>query len=264
MARSDFLQKILDRKKREVQKAREKISEQDLWEQALDSGPRRGFFARLSVPPESGAHIIAEIKRASPSKGVLREDLDPAEQARAYEEGGASAMSVLTDRPFFQAREGDLLEARRSVGLPVLRKDFVVSTYQIFESAVMEADAILLIAAALSDTFMREALSICAEVGLDALVETHTEEELDRALAAGADLVGINNRNLSTFETDIETCIRLAEKIPEGKVGVAESGIRNREDILAVKKAGIRCFLIGESLVKSEDPAAVLRTFLGK
>ncbi|MEW5736477.1 MAG: indole-3-glycerol phosphate synthase TrpC [Thermodesulfobacteriota bacterium] len=264
MARSDFLQKILEKKKREVQKARERISEQDLWEQSLDAGPRRGFFRNLSAIPEAGVHIIAEIKRASPSKGVLRENLDASAQARAYEEGGASAISVLTDQAFFGAREDDLKDARRPVRLPVLRKDFVISTYQIFQSAVMGADAILLIAAALSDTFLREAISISRETGLDALVETHTAEEVDRALAAGAEIVGINNRNLSTFETDINTCIRLAEKIPAGKVIVAESGIRNRGDILAVQKAGIRCFLIGESLVKSDDPKKALAELLGR
>lgn len=264
MARSDFLQKILEKKKREVQKAREKLSEQVLWEQALDSGPRRGFFKRLCAEPPSGVHVIAEIKRASPSKGVLKEDLDAAAQARAYEEGGASALSVLTDRSFFGAREDDLKDARRQVRLPVLRKDFVISTYQIFESAVMGADALLLIVAALSDAFLREALAVCREIGMDALVETHSAEEVDRALAAGAEVVGINNRNLSTFETDISTCMRLAAKVPAGKVVVAESGIRGRMDIAAVQKAGIRCFLIGESLVKSPDPRAMLANLLGK
>ncbi|MBI5846189.1 MAG: indole-3-glycerol phosphate synthase TrpC [Deltaproteobacteria bacterium] len=263
MDKPDFLETILVEKMRQVEESRLRTCEEALWEKALLVGRKRDFFGALSEPGSRDACIIAEIKRASPSKGPLCPDLDPAALARAYEKGGASCISVLTDAPFFKALEGDLGSARQSSTLPVLRKDFIVSTYQVFETVVMGADAILLIVAALDDAFLAEAIKLAKEFKMTALVEVHEECELERALKAGAELVGINNRNLKTFVTDIGTTERLSKLLPQDKKAVCESGIKSREDILRIMDSGVCNFLIGETLVKSPDPTAMLRNLKG-
>jgi indole-3-glycerol phosphate synthase len=203
-------------------------------------------------------NVIAEIKRASPSKGKIREDADPAEYARMYELGGAAAISVLTDQDFFGGSAGDLRKVKLASSLPTLRKDFIISSYQVYESAVMGADAILLIVRALLPQSLRDLLSLCLAVGLDALVEAHNETEFEVAAKAGARLIGINNRDLVTFNTDISTSIRLAGRAGAGQVLVAESGIHTRSDIERLLDAGIWNFLIGESLMKLDDPVKFL------
>jgi indole-3-glycerol phosphate synthase len=222
--------------------------------------PARGFAAALRTV--SGLGVIAEVKRKSPSKGDLHARLDPAELARAYERGGAACLSVLTDREFFGGSPDDLRDARRAAALPVLRKDFTVAPADVCDARIMGADAVLLIVAALDDTELRDFHALAGELGLDALVEVHDEEELDRALAAGAGLVGVNQRDLVTFEVDPTRAVRVGRALSERGddiVRVAESGIRGREDATALASAGFDAVLVGESLVTSGDPAGAVR-----
>ncbi len=201
--------------------------------------------------------IIAEIKKASPSKGVLSENFDPAAIARLYSAGGAAALSVLTDREFFQGSLADLEAARDSISVPVLRKDFTIDEFHVVEAAAHGADVILLIAAVLEEADLRKFRELAASYRLAALVEVHDEEELDRSLASGAEIIGVNNRNLHTFEVTLETSLRLAEKIPSGILKVSESGIHSSSDIRRLR--GFNGFLVGEHLMKSPDPTAALR-----
>ena len=221
------------------------------------------LLGRLAQPGPAGVNIIAEIKRSSPSKGPICPDLDPSALAEEYEQGGAAALSVLTDRPYFQGSPEDLKKARAATSLPVLRKDFLISSYQLYESSVLGADAVLLIARILSREQIRDYLDICKELNMDALVEIHSEEDLEAATVSGAKLIGINNRNLKTFETDIQTAIRLASLLEPDQIPVAASGIKSREDIEKNMRFGIRNFLIGESLVRSENPRVFLETLMG-
>lgn len=260
---TDFLGAIVERKKAEIATAKQRQPELLLREAAGSFREIRPFSGRLALPGPSGVNIIAEIKRASPSKGAIRPDLDTVQLASAYEKGGAAAISVLTDGPGFQGSSDDLVVARQSVALPVLRKDFIVSAYQIYESVAMGADALLLIVRILSFEQLKGYLSLCRDLRIDALVEVHSAEEFDIAAQAGAELVGINNRNLKTFDTDIQTAAALAHRLTGGKVAVAESGIHRREDILTLQRAGIFNFLIGESLVRSDHPAAFLAELMG-
>lgn len=213
-----------------------------------------------TAPPR--VRLIAEIKRASPSKGPIRPDLDPSAYAQAYARGGAAALSVLTDGPFFGGSLDDLIAARNAVSLPVLRKDFLVSDYQILEARAAGADAVLLIVRAVSPGFLRDALALCDALGLAALVEVHDEAELETALACGARIVGVNNRNLKSFETSLETSVRLRSLIPEDRIMVAESGIRGRTDVERLVSAGIVNFLVGESLVRAPDPESAVRALV--
>ena len=258
----DFLDRIIETKRQEIQAARKMVFEAELRRRAKSRKPARPFRASLAVPGPFGINIIAEIKRASPSRGALNENLDPAGYAISYERAGAAALSVLTDPSYFKGSLADLAAARRSVSLPVLRKEFIISEYQIYESAVHEADAVLLIARILSTAQLGEYLALCRELGLDALVEVHSEEDLASASLAGADLIGINNRNLQTFETRIETSIRLAPLLSSGQVAVAASGILNADDLRVLKAAGIFNFLIGESLVRAGSAETFLKTLL--
>jgi indole-3-glycerol phosphate synthase len=221
----------------------------------------RGFRQALaSVDSASdGVGVIAEVKRRSPSKGVLASDLDPATLARDYADGGATCLSVLTDAEFFGGSPEDLIAARSAVSLPVLRKDFTVAANDVLDARLMGADCVLLIAAALGVDELVDLHGLAREVGLDVLVEIHDETELDHAVAAGADLVGVNQRDLVTFEVDHERAIRMASVIPEGVIGVAESGVRGRTDALALAGAGYAAVLVGETLVTSGDPVAALR-----
>ncbi|MFZ0610755.1 MAG: indole-3-glycerol phosphate synthase TrpC [Desulfobacterales bacterium] len=259
----NILERIVAQKKAEVAAAKMTVPAADLEQRARARTDVRPFLAALRQPGPHGVNIIAEIKRASPSKGVIREDLDPAEYARRYESAGAAALSVLTDAEFFRGSIGDLHRARAAARLPVLRKDFIISSYQVFESVAAGADAILLIVRILSARQLKEYFALARELRVDALVEVHSVEEFDRASEAGARLIGVNNRNLEIFKTDIATSITLARRFGPQRVGVAESGIRSRQDVLQIRAAGIFNFLIGESLVRAEDTQARLRQFLG-
>jgi indole-3-glycerol phosphate synthase len=260
----DILTRIVEHKLVEVEEAKTQISEAELRKLAEKPRSRRPFLKRLSSPGPSGTNIVSEIKRGSPSRGLMRGDLDAAETAAAYERGGAAALSVLTDRSFFFGSVEDLHAARGATELPALRKDFIVSTYQIYESAAMGADAVLLIVRVLTPAFLKACLDLCRDLELDALVEVHSLPELEVATATGAQLVGINNRDLRTFQTDIGTSLELARHRSAGQVLVAESGIRGRGQIERLLEAGIHNFLIGESLVRAGDTEAFLAHLLGK
>ncbi len=223
---------------------------------AAAAPPARGFADALRAA--DGLGVIAEVKRRSPSKGDLFADLDPARLAAQYGEGGATCLSVLTDEVHFGGSPADLGGARAAVGLPVLRKDFTVSAHDVLDARIMGADCVLLIAAALDDDELASFHATATEVGLDALVEVHDEAELERALAVGATLVGVNQRDLVTFEVDHERAVRMAAAFPEGVVSVAESGVRGPDDAAALAEAGYDAVLVGESLVTSGDPAAAV------
>jgi len=228
--------------------------------EAMSRPPPRGFRAALvdaSRAPDTVA-VIAEVKRRSPSKGDLHLGLDPAELAAAYAAGGAACLSVLTDEQFFGGSAADLAAARAGCDLPVLRKDFTVAAADVVDARLMGADAVLLIAAALDDAELRDFLALAGEVGLDALVEIHDEAELDRAMAVGADLIGVNQRDLVTFEVDTARAVRMAPLMPSGVVRVAESGVRGPADARVLRSAGFHAVLVGESLVTSGDPQAAV------
>lgn len=262
---SDFLEKILRHKTDEVEAASRRVPEASLRREAetSDRSGRRRLFDSLAVAGRRGMNVIAEVKRASPSKGRIRDEVDPAHYARLYEKGGAAAISVLTDNAFFSGSPADYRQARAAVKLPVLRKDFLISPYQVYESAVMGADAVLLIVRALSPELLKDLLSLCSSLELDALVEVHNEAEFENAATAGAKLIGVNNRDLGTFKTDIGATVRLAGRAAYGQVIVSESGIHSRVDIERLLDAGVWNFLIGESLMRSEDPVQMLGSLHG-
>ena len=242
-----------------VRKRAELVAEQALQPVAeFDEVPRPARRAFRGALQQRRPAIISEIKKASPSAGVIAAEFDPARIAKSYEQGGAAALSVLTDRQFFQGSIEDLEQARAATSLPVLRKDFTLDPYHIIQAAAAGADAVLLIVAALSDSELAELLAVAEERDLDALVEVHDERELDRALAAGADLIGINNRNLKTLQVSLETSFALAKMLPRNVLAVSESGIRTADDIRRLMDAGFQAFLIGESLMKQPDPGAAL------
>lgn len=261
---SDFLTEILAHKRLEVEAAARAVPERTLRERAENAGARRSLYRRLSAPGPGGANIVAEIKRASPSKGKIREGVDPERYARMYEKGGAAAISVLTDEKYFGASAADLGKARAAVEIPVLRKDFLVTSYQVYESAALGADALLLIVRALSPAALTDLIALAESLGMDALVEAHDERELESAASAGARLVGINNRDLKTFRTDIATSINLARRVLPGQALVSESGIHGRGELERLLDAGIFNFLIGESLMRSENPEMALRALRGQ
>jgi indole-3-glycerol phosphate synthase len=253
-----MLDRIIARKREEVSERRLRRPLAALRE--FPPPPRRDFTAAIAAP---GLSVIAEIKRRSPSRGVLREDLDPRHLARSYEDGGAAALSVLTDREFFGGSEQDLQEARACVRLPVLRKDFTIDEYQVYEARALGADAVLLIVRVLSRTQLCELLAAAAAVGLAALVEVHDEAELETALACGAVLIGVNNRDLRTFGVSLEVARRLRPRIPPGCLCVAESGVETREDVRVLESLGYDAALIGEALVRAADPGRRLRELRG-
>lgn len=257
---SNVLQTILNRKATEVAERSQILSLSALRSQVEQAPAPRGFVTQLRQHIEAGRPgVIAEIKRASPSKGVIREDFEPAALARSYAEGGASCLSVLTDQDFFQGHELHLQEARAACELPVLRKDFVIDPYQIYEARVLGADCILLIVAALGDAMMLELHQLALELGMDVLVEVHTEEELERALVLQPQLLGINNRDLHTFHTDIRTTLRLKERVPADSLLVTESGIHINEEVELMRSNGVHAFLVGESMMRAPDPGAKLQ-----
>jgi indole-3-glycerol phosphate synthase len=222
----------------------------------------RGFRRTLEATSSDGVAVIAELKKASPSKGLIRAEFNPRELARELELAGATALSVLTDEEFFQGSLGNLREASAAVGIPCLRKDFIVDEFQLVEARANCADAVLLIVAALSQTELGILASGARTRGLDVLCEVHDAEELQRALSAGCDLIGVNTRDLRTFRVDLETAFALAEKIPAGVVRVAESGIHSAEDIGRLRTAGYDAFLVGESLMRAERPGEALRELM--
>ena len=250
-----ILAQIVEQKKLELSRRVEGLVERA---EAAVAG-RRDFVRALTSPSLA---IIAEIKQASPSKGMLAEHFDPIALAQAYEQGGAAALSVLTDEKYFRGSLADLEAARAVTALPVLRKDFTIDPYHVHQAAAFGADAILLIAAILSEREMRELRELAERYCIAALVEVHDEEELNVTLGSGARVVGVNNRNLHTFEVDLGVALRLAEKIPAGVVKVAESGIHARADVERLAAAGYQAFLVGEHLMKSGDPASALRALL--
>jgi indole-3-glycerol phosphate synthase len=225
----------------------------------------RGFIEVIRGARAEGgtAAVIAEIKRRSPSRGDLLADLDPASVAQSYEAGGAGCLSVLTDERYFGGSAADLTAARRACGLPVLRKDFTVSEADVADARIMGADAILLIVSALSDAELFRFAALARELSLDALVEVHDEEELERALCCGADLIGVNQRDLSTFEVDPQRALRLASRIPESVAAVAESGVKGADDVARLASAGYEAVLVGESVVTSGDPESAVRALTG-
>jgi indole-3-glycerol phosphate synthase len=258
----DILSRIVAQKKDEVASSARRRPLPTLRDQALAAGRRRPFFDALKHPGPTGVNIIAEIKRASPSKGILSENLDAARTAQVYHAGGAAALSVLTDRMFFNGGPEDLQRARAAAPLPVLRKDFLIDEYQIYESVVMGADAVLLICRILSPGQLNELLRLCGELDVDTLVEIHTRADLEMARNARAPLVGINNRNLKTFETDLSTAMEMARVLNPEQVPVAASGIEGPADIRLNLEAGIYNFLIGETLVRADDARLALQAMV--
>jgi molybdenum cofactor biosynthesis protein MoaC len=260
---TDVLAEICSEKRAHVARAKAALPEAALLACLGKAPPLRPFATALEQHLAAGRFgLIAEIKKASPSAGLIRADFNPPAFARAYAAGGASCLSVLTDAPYFQGSDDDLRTARRQVELPVLRKDFILDPYQILESRYIGADCVLLIMAALSDPMASELAAAAAEFGLDVLAEVHDGAELDRALRLGIRMIGINNRNLKTLQTDLATTERLAPEVPADRIVVAESGIRRPEDLERLAAAGARCFLVGETLMREPDLAAATRRLL--
>ena len=257
---SDILTTILARKAEEIEQRSRVRPLSELRARALNQAPTRGFVKAIRNRLDAGdAAVIAEVKKASPSKGVIRADFRPADIARSYEAGGAACLSVLTDVDFFQGSNLYLSEARSACGLPVIRKDFIVDAYQVYEARMIGADCILLIVAALEDAQMIELANLAGELGMDVLVEVHDIDELERALQTDCELIGVNNRNLRTFEVSLDTTLALKDAVPPDRILVTESGIATRADVAKMREAGINTFLIGESFMRETDPGAALK-----
>ncbi len=257
-----ILDDIIANKKAELLETKRRTPLAELKGRVSEAGSARGFGKVLSSG--EGIKLIAEVKKASPSKGIIREDFDPVKIAGTYEESGASCISVLTEKKYFQGSLEYLENIRKRVNLPLLRKDFIIDEYQVHEARAFGADAILLIAACLDRRQMEDYLAIAAGIGLDVLVESHTYQELDRSLFAGAMLVGINNRDLSTFVVSLQTTIDLLKDIPDDRTVVSESGIKTREDVETLRSVGVDAILVGESLMREKDIGEKVKELLGK
>ncbi|HXS73099.1 MAG TPA: indole-3-glycerol phosphate synthase TrpC [Rhodanobacteraceae bacterium] len=262
---SDILQRILARKAEEIEARGAALSLRELSARCRDLPDTRGFAEALEASIATGKPaVIAEIKKASPSAGVIRDPFDPAAIARAYEGAGAACLSVLTDQHFFQGSDAYLQQARAACALPVLRKDFTIDAYQVYEARAIGADAILLIVAALGDAALLELALLAADLDLDVLIEVHDEAELERALQIPAPLLGINNRDLRTFATRIETTLRLRERVTDERIIVSESGIRTRQDVARLRAAGVHAFLVGEAFMRAPEPGKELANLFGE
>jgi len=256
---SDILNTILARKAEEIQQRSRVRPLEDMRVRAMQQPPTRGFVDAIRRKHAAGeAAVIAEVKKASPSKGLIRKDFNPAQIARSYEAGGAACLSVLTDVDFFQGSNLYLGEAREACSLPVLRKDFTIDPYQVYEARVIGADAILLIVAALEDGAMVEMAHLAMELGMDVLVEVHDIDELERALQTDCELIGVNNRNLRTFEVSLDTTLALKGAVPRDRTLVTESGIATQADVAKMREAGVQTFLVGESFMREAEPGDAL------
>jgi indole-3-glycerol phosphate synthase len=256
----NILSEIIAKKRERLNAASELVPLAQIRRLAFEG--RRDAHAFSNALRSDGINVIAEFKRRSPSKGVIRPDADLVQIVRGYEAGGATAISVLTEEDYFSGSLDDLRTVKATVRLPVLRKDFVFDEYQVYESAAAGTDAILLIVAALDDELLLRLRRLAEELGLDALVEVHTRDEMKRAVACGANLIGVNNRDLRTFEVSLETSIALVREAPSGALLISESGLRTREDLRRLQAAGFRGFLIGETLMRADDPQQALRNVL--
>ena len=256
------LDEICATKRDEVAARKKAVSLADLQAMAGAQTPPRGFRAALDAKAATGFGLIAEVKKASPSKGLIRADFDPPAHAKAYQAGGAACLSVLTDAPYFQGHEDYLIAARAACAVPVLRKDFMVDPWQVLEARAIGADAILVIMSALDDVLAAEIEETALSLGMDVLVETHDAEEFERALKLRSRLIGVNNRNLKDFTVDFARTYELVDRAPEGCTFIAESGLGSHDDLMAMSEHGVRCFLVGESLMRQADVAAATRTLL--
>ncbi|WP_297834362.1 indole-3-glycerol phosphate synthase TrpC [Thermomonas sp.] len=256
----DVLQRILARKREEVAERQARMPLAELRARMAEAPPPRGFADAIATKIAIGqAGVIAEVKKASPSQGVIRADFDPADIARSYASAGAACLSVLTDVDFFQGSDAYLQQARAACALPVLRKDFIVDAWQLYEARALGADCVLLIAAALDDAQLSEFAFLASELGMDALIEVHDLDELERALPVPARLLGINNRNLRSFEVSLDTTLALKDAVPADRVLVTESGIKTRADVARMRTAGVHAFLVGETFMRQPDPGVALR-----
>lgn len=255
----DILKRILDHKRQEIDDRRTRTPMDEIRRRAEAQTPGRGFYSTIKTRTDDGkAAVIAEIKKASPSKGILREPFDPAAIAQSYTDAGATCLSVLTDEAFFQGSDSDLQAARSACSLPVLRKDFIIDPYQVYETRALGADCLLLIVSALGDTQMQELAWLAIDLGLDILVEVHNREELERGLMLRTPLIGINNRDLHTFHTDIDTTIGLLPDVFPDRTVVTESGIHTREDIALLRQHGVNVYLVGEAFMSADNPGTKL------
>ena len=264
MSQSDILHTILQRKQIEVAERSALVSQATLAQLATQADAPRGFVAAMRAKVANGeAAVIAEIKKASPSKGLLRADFRPAEIAQSYAQGGAACLSVLTDHDFFQGNEAYLQQARAACALPVIRKDFLIDAYQVYEARAIAADCILLIVSALDDAKLRELHDLARQLGMDVLVEVHDREEMHRALALTDDwshtLLGINNRSLRTFEVTLDTTLNMLDMLPAGAMLVTESGIHSRDDVALMRRHSVNAFLVGEAFMRADEPGAKLK-----
>jgi len=260
----DILKKIIRRKTEEVAERAAQIPQEQLATESKRRSSPRGFVEAIRTKIHNGeTAVIAEIKKASPSKGILRKNFHPAEIAHSYEQGGATCLSVLTDTDFFQGADAYLKEARAACTLPVLRKDFIIDPYQIYEARCMEADCILLIAACLDDSQLQELFDTATQLDLDVLVEVHDLEEMERALLLDTKLIGINNRNLRTFEISLQTTIDLIKQIPDDRIVVTESGIHTAEDVALMRGNNVHSFLVGEAFMRAKEPGQKLAELFG-
>lgn len=255
----DILKKIIFRKFEEIQEGVEKTPLRQMKQMAMMAGDSKGFAEALHHKLEAGkSAVIAEIKKASPSKGILRDPFDPVEIAKSYEANGAACLSVLTDRDFFQGSNDYLKAVREAVDLPIIRKDFIIDDYQVYEAKAIGADCILLIAAAIGDAQMYELTQTALTLGLDVLIEVHNEEEMERALRLPLPMIGINNRDLHTFNVSLETTIRMLDMIPDDRIVITESGILGPEDVATMREHKVNSFLVGEAFMRADNPGEKL------
>lgn len=253
------LARILDTKREEIERGKAFVSQQELAAKVVDAPVLRGFEQSVRNRAAGDGAVIAEVKKASPSAGVIRENFQPAEIAAAYQKGGAACLSVLTDEKYFQGHRDYLALARQACELPVLRKDFIIDDWQVFESRCLQADCILLIVAALSPDRLQQLHGLATDLGMDVLVEVHDQVEMEIALTLPEALLGVNNRNLHTFETRLETSLDLKRLLPEDRLMVTESGIASRDDVGLMRSAGINAFLVGEAFMREADPGVALK-----